>query len=194
MLNILISFLMAICPTVTTEGQIYVEEIQPEQKKIVITKEVIEEVINQIAYTDSIEDVDSELFTALGSNQTDVRLLSMITFTEANLESNYGQQLVTIVILNRIRCGFGKNLEEVIFAENQFCGTKLDSFGEYNGNNLKNVLTALANVKYNNINVEESELLFFNNPKYVDTEKYCKENKLEVVITVGEHIFLKRKE
>lgn len=152
--------------------------------------------IQEIGYEMHVEDVDSDLLSYLGTTQVDSRLLAQITFTESNLEVAQGEQLVVHTILNRLNNGYwGDTIERVIFAPHQFDGVRLDSFGEYNGENLRNVLLVIYKRKFepDKLSATERQIEYFHNPEIINTKSYAKKNKLVVMVTVGNHVFLRKR-
>jgi spore germination cell wall hydrolase CwlJ-like protein len=150
--------------------------------------------IQSIEHEQTIEDVDSDLLAFLGTDQFNARLLSILVHGESNLESDYGQELVAHTVLNRVQSEFFQpTVEQVIYAKSQFCATKLDSWGEYNGNNLRNVLSAIHKRKFGFTNEVESAILYFNNES-VDSVWYAERYYLDIVVKVGGHTFYKRSE
>lgn len=149
--------------------------------------------IKSIEYENTIEDVDIDLITYLDFDQFDVQQLTLLTFTESNLEPSAGQQLVTHVVLNRLENGcWGDTVEQVIFAPSQFCGTKLSSWGEYNGRNLKNVLYTLWERKFGLTTNTTHSLLYFNN-QTIDSNAYAKKYNLNIITTIGSHTFYSKR-
>lgn len=150
--------------------------------------------IQAIQSNQTIEDVDHELLAFLGVSQVDVVDLAVLVYGESNLEPDYGQELVTHVVLNRTEWGlYGETIEQVIYFPSQFCATKLDSWGEYTGDNLRNVLLAIHKRKSGMTNEIESSVLYFNNES-VNSVRYAKRHDLDIVVKVGGHTFYKRSE
>ena len=122
-------------------------------------------------------------------NNYDMELLASIVFAEANTQTDYGQQLVVVTILNRIHNGrWGNSIYDVLFAPSQFCGVQNPRFGFYTEQNMANVEIAVQ--EYYNGNYDEfKDVLFFHAHKIVDTQGYITRWKMEVVIIEDGHTF-----
>jgi spore germination cell wall hydrolase CwlJ-like protein len=148
--------------------------------------------IQSIEKHHSVEDIDEDLILFLGSDQYDVRLMSMLVFGESNLEPDKGQRLVVHTVLNRKQSPhFHDTVEGVVYAPSQFCATKLGSWGTYTGQNMQNVLLAYYLRKYELTSQEEMTLLYFNN-QTVNDIWYANKYKLSIEMTVGNHTFFSR--
>jgi hypothetical protein len=180
----MLEMLLTLLLTLTTP-----QEIQP---KYDMESSLI--AIQSIQSTQTIEDVDHDLLAFLDASQVDVRDVTILVFGESQLEPDYGQQLVAHTVLNRTEHAlYGDTIEQVIYAPSQFCATKLRSWGEYTGDNLRNVLSVIHKRKFGFTNEVESAILYFNNES-VNSVRYAKRYNLDIVIKVGGHTFYKRSE
>jgi len=149
--------------------------------------------IQSVQDDQSIEDVDSDLLAFLDTDQFNVRLLSILVYGESQLEPDYGQQLVTHVVLNRVQSDlFQPSVEQVVYAKSQFCATKLSSWGEYTGQNLRNVLLVMYERKFDLTDELESSILYFNGES-VDSVRYAEKYNLEIMVKISGNTFYKRR-
>lgn len=125
--------------------------------------------------------------------QVDMELLASIVFAEANLESDFGQQLVVVTVLNRLHNGqWGDDIESVIFSPSQFCGVSNPRFGHYTEQNMDNAQQAVQRWyegEYDGL----KDVLYFHAHTMVDTKSYIARWNMEIVLVVGNHTFTKRR-
>ena len=158
-------------------------------EQITITTTATPEAIIQEPPSDALNSQSNMLYS-----QSDLELLAAIVFVEANMESDWGQQLVVITVLNRLYTKtWGGSIEAVIYYPTQFCGIKNPNFGYYSERNFNNVLEAAINYHKGSYEAEIYDILFFHNHNYVDTISYSERFKLETVLIEENHTFLKKR-
>lgn len=127
----------------------------------------------------------------LGVTKEEFKILCRIVFTESNLEDDFGQQLVVHTIMNRVESNKFKNdIDSVVFRKNQFDGINLDSFGDYNMNNVSNVYEALCDRKDRLVEDWVYNIVYFHNPDGVG-DSYLSDNEMVEIVTIGNHRFCK---
>lgn len=126
-------------------------------------------------------------------SQDELELLASITFAEANLEPDLGQELITVIILNRLynsQIWWGYDLNSIVDNPSQFNGASNPKFGYYTQQNLTNVINAIY--KHKNRLYEEKyyDILYFHNPSIIDSESYMDKYGLYEIVEVGGHLFM----
>jgi spore germination cell wall hydrolase CwlJ-like protein len=154
-------------------------------------------IIDDIFQLDSIQDMEEKhthefhTYDSLGVTKDEFWNLVYIVYTESNLESDKGQQLVVHTIMNRVGDSrFADSIVGVIEQPSQFCGRWVDSWGEYTQANVDNVIRALANRIEGKASETELSVKFFHNHNVVASRGYANRFGLEQVVVEGNHTFL----
>jgi spore germination cell wall hydrolase CwlJ-like protein len=131
----------------------------------------------------------------LGVTEDEFWYLVKIVYTEANMESDKGQQLVVYTILNRVGDDrFADSIKGVIDQPSQFCGRWVDTWGNFTQKNVDNAIQALYNRSIGVASEQQLSVKFFHNHNVVSTRGYADRFGLEVVSVEGNHTFLDYKE
>jgi hypothetical protein len=112
-----------------------------------------------------------------------------LVYQEARGESSQGQEMVVYNILSRVIHGeFPDTIQGVIWDSGAYCGTEVDTWGEYNDEVVENVIRALR--LWNSYELDERYrvMTFFNNPQYV-SGNYADRYGLKLIEEVGGHRF-----
>lgn len=111
------------------------------------------------------------------------------TYQEARGEPLQGQEMVVYNILSRVgHDGFPDTIQEVIWASSQYCGTKSDTWGQYNQEVVDSVVWALRLWNADELDRRYTVMTFFNNPRYI-SRGYADRYGLKLIEEVGGHRF-----
>ena len=126
-------------------------------------------------------------------SQDELELLASITFAEANLEPDLGQELITVTILNRLydsQDWWGYDLNSIVDNPSQFNGATNPKFGYYTQQNLTNVINAIYKHKNGLYEEKYYDILYFHNFNIIDSEDYMDKYGLYEIIRIGGHLFM----
>lgn len=129
----------------------------------------------------------------LGISQDELELLASITFAEANLEPDLGQELITVTILNRLyneQSWWGYDINSIVDNPSQFNGASNPKFGYYTQQNLTNVINAIYKHKNGLYEEKYYDILYFHNFNIIDSESYMSRYRLYKIVEIGGHLFM----